>query len=92
MMYPEAVRKLTLSGKLFINMSWGGTSDSLPIFMTLCRQKVTKQGKISGFSTRLIENSAFAIFARFENFASTNWYHKATAPITIVFFTLCPIT
>ena len=39
--------------------------------MKLCDQRVTKQGKMFGFSTRLIENSAFAIFKRYENFAST---------------------
>ena len=60
--------------------------------MTLCRQKVTKQGKMCGFSTRLIENSAFAIFTRYENFASINWYNKATAPISTILFTLCQIT
>ena len=59
--------------------------------MTLCHQKVTKQGKMCGFLTRLIENSAFAIFTRYENFASTNWHHKATAPISTVLFTLCQI-
>ena len=38
--------------------------------MTLCRQKVTEQGKLSGFSTRLIKNSAFAICTGYENFVS----------------------
>ena len=50
--------------------------------MTVFRQIVTKQGKMSGFSSRLIENGAFAIFTPYEDFASTNWYHKATAPFT----------
>ena len=61
------------------------------MLMTLCRQKVTKQGKMCRFRTRLIENSAFAIFTRYENLASTNWYHKATAPISTILFTLCQI-
>ena len=42
--------------------------------MTLCHQKVTKQGRRCGFSTQSIENSAFVIFMRYEDFASTNWY------------------
>ena len=45
------------------------------MLMALCRQKVTKQGKMCGFLTRSTENSAFAIFKRYENFASTKWYH-----------------
>ena len=61
-------------------------------FMALCRHKVTKQGKMCGVLTRLIENGAFyTIFTRYENFASTNWYHKATAPISTVIFTLSQI-
>ena len=56
--------------------------------MTLCCQKVTKRGWICGIPPWLIENSAFAIFTRYENFALTNWYHKATAPISTVLFTL----
>ena len=36
--------------------------------MTLCRQKETKQGKMCGFLTTIIENSAFAIFTRYEIF------------------------
>ena len=60
--------------------------------MTLCRQKTTKQGKICGFPTTIIENSAFAIFTRYRKFSSRNWYHKATAPISTVLFTLCPMS
>ena len=60
--------------------------------MTLCRQKVTKQGKMCGFLTTVIEISAFAIFTRYENFSSRNWYPKAKAPISTVFFTLCPMS
>ena len=52
--------------------------------MILCRNKVTKHGKMCGFSTRLIDNSAFAIFMRYETFASTNWYHKAITPISTI--------
>ena len=44
-----------------------------------------------GFSTRLIENSVFAIFTRYDNFASTNRFQKSTASISTVPFTLCPI-
>ena len=36
--------------------------------MMLCLQKVTNQGKICRFSTTIIENSAFAIFVRYEYF------------------------
>ena len=61
------------------------------ISMTLCHQKVTKQGRICRIPTWSIENSAFAIFACYETFARTNWYHKATAPISTVLFTSCPI-
>ena len=59
--------------------------------MTLCRQKVTKQVKMCGFSTTIIENSAFAIFTCYENFSSSKSYHKATAPISTVLFALCPM-
>ena len=58
--------------------------------MTLCCQKVTKQGKMCGFLTTIIENSAFVIFTRYEKFFSRSWYHKATAPISTIIFTLCP--
>ena len=47
-----------------------------------------KQKRMCGFFTRLIENSALAIFTHSENFASTNRYYKATAPISTVLFTL----
>ena len=57
--------------------------------MTLCRQKETKQGKMCGFLTSIIENSAFAIFTRYEIFSSRNTYHKAKAPIsTVLFYTM----
>ena len=62
------------------------------MLMTLCRHKVTKQVKMCRFSTTLIENVAFAIFTRYEKFYSRNWYHKATAPISTVLFTLFPIS
>ena len=52
--------------------------------VTLCNQKVTKQGRMCGFSARLIETSAFAMFMH-----CANWYHKATAPISTALFTLC---
>ena len=58
--------------------------------MTLCCQKVTKQGKMCGFLTTKIENSAFVIFTRYEKIFSRSWYHKATAPISTIIFTLCP--
>ena len=60
-------------------------------FMTLC-QKVTMQGKMGGFPTTIIESSALAIFMRYENFSSGNWYHKATTPISTVLFALCPMS
>ena len=60
--------------------------------MTLCRQKVTKQGQMCRFPTTIIENSAFAIFMLLSWFSSRNWYHEATAPISTVLFTLCPIS
>ena len=59
--------------------------------MTLCRQKVTKQVKMCGFLTTIIENSAFAILTRYENFSSSKSYHTATAPISTILFTLCPM-
>ena len=62
------------------------------MLMTSCRQKVTRQGKMCGFSTTIIEISAFAIFRRYENFSNRNWYHKATAPISTVLITLCPMS
>ena len=62
------------------------------MLMTLCRQKVTMQGKMCGFSTTIIENSAYAIFTRYEIFSSINWYHKATAPISTVLSTPCPMS
>ena len=40
----------------------------------------------------LLKHCNFHIFARYENFASTNWYCKATAPISAVLYTLCLIT
>ena len=58
------------------------------MLMALCRQKVTKPGKMCWFFARLIENSAFAIFLNYESFASTNWYRKATAPTSTVLLTL----
>ena len=45
--------------------------------MMLCHQKFTKQGNMCLFMTKLIENSVFAIFTRYENFASKNWYHNS---------------
>ena len=51
-----------------------------------CRQKVTKQGKMFGHLSRLIEKSAFVIFTRYENIASI---HKATAPVSTVLAALC---
>ena len=62
------------------------------MLMTLRRPLVTKWSKISGFSTTIIENSAYAMFTRYEHFSSRNWYHKATAPISIFLFTLCPMS
>ena len=57
--------------------------------MTLYPQKETKQGKIGRFLTSIIENSAFAIFTRYEIFSSRNTYHKAKAPIsTVLFYTM----
>ena len=50
------------------------------MLMTLCRQKVTKQVKMCGFLTTIVENSAFAIFTRYVNFSSGKLYHKATDP------------
>ena len=37
---------------------------------TRCRQKVTKQDKLCGFSTTITENSASAIFTRYERMFS----------------------
>ena len=63
------------------------------MLMMLCRWKVTKQSKICRFLTTLIQKSAFAIFSHYENFfSSRNWYHNATAPISTVLFTLCPMS
>ena len=36
----------------------------------LCRQKVTKQGKMCRFSTTIIENTTFAIFTHYELFSA----------------------
>ena len=44
------------------------------MLLTLCRQKVTKQGKMCEFSKTMTENIAFAIFTRYEKFSSRNWY------------------
>ena len=63
------------------------------MLMMLCLQKVTNQGKICRFSTTIIENNAYAIFVVYEYFFSNrNWNHKATAPISIALFTLCPMS
>ena len=62
------------------------------MLMTICRPLVTRWGKISGFSTTIIENSAYAMFVRYEHFSDRNWYHKATAAITTFFFITCPIS
>ena len=45
---------------------------SLIMLMTLRRQQVTKQGKICGFSTTVIENNAIEIFTFYESFSSRN--------------------
>ena len=55
-------------------------------------KKVTEQGKMCGFSTTIIGHGAFEIFTRYENFSIGNWYHKATAPILTVLFTLYPLS
>ena len=53
--------------------------------MTLCRQKVTTQGKNNVRVLKIIiKNSVFAIFTRNKNLSSRNWYHKATAPVSTV--------
>ena len=52
--------------------------------MALCRQKETMQGRMCGFLSRLIENSAFAILTRYDNFASTNGYHKAKTMLVLL--------
>ena len=36
--------------------------------LTMNRQKVTEQGKMCGFSRTRVENSAFAIFPRYQSF------------------------
>ena len=38
------------------------------MLMTSYRQKVTEQGQICGFSRTRVENSAFAIFPRYQSF------------------------
>ena len=60
--------------------------------MTSCHQKVTEQGKIWGFSTIIIENSAFALSTCYEKFFSRKSYHKATALISTVLFILGPMS
>ena len=85
--FTPSKRKFLFTGEIIFSKF----IESQNMLMTLCRHKGTKRGKMYGFSTTIIENSAFAIFTRYENLFSRDWYHKAKAPISTVLFTLHPM-
>ena len=64
--------------------NWLKIHQNSNMFMTLWRKKCQSKVKCEGFLTRFIENTAFAVFTRYKNVASTKWHHMAAAPISIV--------